>query len=83
VTITVTQEHIDAGMRGVCTKCPIALAMIAAGISDPYVDEVAVCFNTTLGRPTVDLPAEAINFISKYDDGLDGRPFSFELEIPQ
>jgi hypothetical protein len=38
ITVSITQEHIDAGKRGYATKCPVALAFAdalrAAGITE-------------------------------------------------
>ena len=35
--ISVTQQHIDSGLRGSCEKDPIALAMKDAGYTDVWV----------------------------------------------
>lgn len=78
ITVTVTQAHIDKGVARECTRCPIALAMIDAGIAEPWVDEVTVC----VGAFGVDLPAEAVAFVETFDNGDPVQPFAFELEIP-
>jgi hypothetical protein len=81
VRIRVTQEDIDRGGEGSHT-CPIALAVRRAL---PELDQPRVCS----GRiyldadliATVMLPAEAQDFIGRYDNALAVEPFEFELDL--
>ena len=77
--IKVTQEHIDSGVRGDCSKCPIALAISEqvnnrvgvskGGIIIPYL------YETFLETPPL-----AREFIEKFDAGKEVEPFVFNLE---
>ena len=80
--ITVTQEDIDKGKTSSVVSCPIALAVKRTCKLDDGVevleDEI-ILKRRDLQRW---LPAEAINFIRRFDDfGSEGvAPFSFEIE---
>lgn len=83
-TINVTQEEIYGGVRGDCERCPIALAIQRCV---PNVRTVSVCDSEIeiglWGIPSMsvnDPPSEAVDFIRKFDNGLDVSPFSFEIE---
>ena len=39
IRVAVTRDHIINGVEDDCERCAIALAMMAAGLSYPYVDE--------------------------------------------
>ena len=77
--IQVTQQHIDAGLKGSCTKDPIALALKDAGVEDPWVSPVRITFgmNRKNGVPT---PPEVLAFIRAFDNYEPVQPFEFELE---
>ena len=85
--ITVTAQHIAAGVREDCENCPIALAILEAF---PGVGYVAVgpgtCTIAPADGPTgatdVDLPESALNFIWDFDDGGHPKPFTFTLDYP-
>lgn len=81
VTIEVTQEDIDRGIRESCTCCPIANAM--KRILKP--DDVRVRNKETWTsyryvELTHLLPNEAAKFIRYFDNGETVHPFTFELE---
>lgn len=74
--IKITQEHITNGTSLCPKRCPIALALIAAGFCN-----VHVCTNRVgLDETMVSLPDEATRFISHFDRGFNPQPFEFEFE---
>ena len=77
--ITVTQQHIDNGQKGSCTRDPIALALKDAGVEDPWVSPVRITFglNRKNGAP---VPAEVLAFMRAFDNHEMVEPFEFELE---
>ncbi len=84
MTIHVTQAHIDAGKRGYCTRCPIALALQAA---TGVIWRVTICRiigpNTNLlRREIIETPESVAAFISRFDVEWTVQPFSFEVDIP-
>ena len=77
VTITVTQEDIDQGIRESYYSCPIARAAERA-----LKWRVMVYTDTILvGDSGCDykLPESAQEFISRFDTGKPVKPFSFEV----
>ena len=74
--IRVTQEHIDKGIRGSCTKCPIALALIDAGLDNP---SVGVYYMRGGGRHLFGCPQIIKNFMTLFDNGAYAAPFEFEI----
>jgi hypothetical protein len=85
VTISVTAEHIAAGEREKCEKCPVALAFLTAL---PRADRAVVTgFGVSLYRAGVKtrlrLPDAASDFISAFDNSDPVAPFSFDIEIPE
>jgi hypothetical protein len=78
-TINVTQEHINKGVQVKCTKCPVALAI--QDVCKPK-SEVHVGVYILIGGLCADTPASAIRFIKEFDVFGTGRPFSFDLDIP-
>lgn len=86
--ISVTQEHIDAGERGECGRCPVALAFGDAGfnvsVCPAYVEFYKADSNRHGGtficrRP---LPQEAGLFIYRFDKDGPGAVAPFEFEMP-
>lgn len=78
--ISVTAEHIKKGKRQHCSLCPIALAMIDAGIEDPYVHTNVVLTGIDYeSRGYFTLSPAAKRFISRFDCGRAVEPFEFEL----
>lgn len=79
--VVVTQEHIDKGKRCDGVRCPIALALDPIdGIS---VDTEEICLHG-MGYSGTDpkLPAEAVEFISAFDEGEPVQPFEFDIDWP-
>ncbi len=84
--IYVTEKLIKAGIQMHSCRCPVALAITAAGGVDPIVggDKVNVSHlvGGTIEEFYIDLPAKAAAFIKRFDVGSRVKPFSFELELP-
>jgi hypothetical protein len=80
MTVTVTQEMIDAGIKCSPNRCPLALAMkyiyprVSMGISEWRTDTHAYWYLT---------PAEAARFIIDFDRGFPVSPQSFEFPDPE
>lgn len=74
--ISVTQQHIDSGLRGSCEKDPIALAMIDAGYMNVWISPDRIRAN---GR-TYEMPEPVASFIHKLDNMEFVDPFEFSLE---
>lgn len=84
--ITVTQAFIDAGERGECKSCPIALAIqihVKPEVT-VMVDDATIDFETLNGDYTWRrLPDAAKAFVSAFDNSEPCGPFEFELAIPK
>ncbi len=83
--VKVTQKHIDEGKRADCYTCPIALAILDI---DPKPVNVQVKYSYVMiyieknGKyKQYELPWEAREFISKFDNGKKVEPFEFELVV--
>lgn len=86
-TVDVLQEDIDDGLRGVCGKCPIHLAM--RRLVHPNVRFSVGCSGVTFYPLTADhysigLPLSAQGFVYRFDELGNNSvlPFSFDLDIP-
>ena len=80
VIVSVTAEHITAGKREDCERCPIALAFAEIFPGAVYVDDFACMITADDGTEVeFDLPDEALEFIGAFDDGLPVAPFSFTV----
>lgn len=76
-SIKVTADHIARGLHDNCYSCPIALAVIDAGGSGVMVELQRV--STVHSR--FDLPPEAQEWVSRFDDHKPVQPFSFEADL--
>lgn len=87
VTVSVTQEHIDAGKPRTCWTCPIALAITAAIPGTLSVDVMnpdlgfALIIGDDGSAEDMQLPIEARDFILRFDAGLPVDPFTFTAEV--
>ena len=85
MTITVSAEDIRCGIPNEPCRCPIALATRRVNPSLQVVvstkDVSLMSSFADLSYKCYDLPAEAKEFVRKFDVGDDVQPFSFELEI--
>lgn len=81
IRVHVTIDHINAGLRADCKKCPVALALgeildiedFAVGDYDVYLENC---------RLRVFLPFAVGKFIQDFDSHKLVKPFSFTLEVP-
>jgi len=74
--INVTREDIQKGRRGVCSSCPIALALRRAFSTDKVdVDS----FFLTIGFSAYMTPLIAVEFMAAFDRGEAVEPISFSL----
>jgi hypothetical protein len=86
ITVTVTQDDIDKGIPEDGCNCPIARAVMRAGLANPVVNEDSIVIDgveTDAGlAPLWELPDEAVAFIAAFDDGNTGtlEPFTFTAE---
>lgn len=79
VTIQVTQQHIDKGVRGSCSSDPIALAMRDAGLDRPWASPGHLAWREQFRDYFVDPPKSVIDFMGDFDNGKDVEPFEFEV----
>jgi hypothetical protein len=84
--ITVTQEHIDKGVRVNGYSCPITLALRDAGFVRPcvgihrcYVSKKRFWFGYSRYDGT--LPSNAVEFVRNFDVCNPVEPFTFEIEM--
>ena len=76
--ISVTQQHIDSGVRGSCTSDPIALALKDLGYERPWIGVHYI----RLDKVDVHMPSEVYEFLKRFDNGLPPLdPFEFSLEF--
>jgi hypothetical protein len=86
VTVNVTQEHIDMGVRESCTHCPVGRAL-----ADAFPEANVFANGATFDiypwgsdeQIRIDLPGEAEDFIVRFDDDGYGEPFSFTVNVPE
>lgn len=74
--IRVTQEHIDKGKAGLCSLCPIALALKDAGFKDSWAGSGTLKNNKNTICIT---PQSCYDFMVHFDAGDLVSPFEFEI----
>jgi hypothetical protein len=74
--ISVTQDHIDNGMRGICDRCAIALAVKDSCGKYPSVTEDFVLIN----QARYYVSRRARKFIQNFDKGKKAVPSVFVFE---
>lgn len=77
--IEVTQEDIDIGVAQASRYCPVALAVKRATKKPVMVHPTYVAFES---GERVSVPNDVTWWISAFDAGAKGMPFSFALEVP-
>jgi hypothetical protein len=84
----VTKKHIEAGEKGSCRRCPIALALIDRGFKAVSVGYNIVVASSVRGLTAVRsskafkaiTPVKARDFMSNFDNGVEPiKPFRFTL----
>jgi len=83
--VTVTEAHIDAGMSGSCSHCPVALAL-ADAFPEGEVFVNGATFDIQLwagGQIRVNLPGVVEEFIVRFDEDGFGEPFTFTVDYPE
>lgn len=82
MNINVTQEHIDKGEVGDPGACPVALAMLDAGVENPLVGPSQIFYGPqSLSKPrgTIKPDHELKAFIVGFDTKEEVAPFSFVI----
>ena len=81
--IDITQADIDLGIPSESKWCPVALATIRhLGINSWVAvggDVMRTSSTGELGIRTYDLPEDAIEFILRFDEGEDVKPFTLKV----
>lgn len=80
VTIFVTQDHIDKGIRVNGKACPIAHAMTESLNSEYHVGKCS-WNNAKNYEEWGVLPQNAKDFIDAFDAGKEVKPFSFKIKV--
>jgi hypothetical protein len=79
--ISVTQHHIDIGVRGSCSSDPIALAMREAGLEKPHAGPSYLTWRKDFKDYSVETPADVIQFMETFDNSPESaKPFEFEVK---
>ena len=83
--VTVTEPHIDAGMSGSCSRCPVALALAGAFPgTDIWVNGATFDIRPWGGDYTrVNLRGGVEEFIVRFDEDGFGEPFTFTVDYPE
>lgn len=81
MTVHVTQEDINSGIRTNCDSCPIAIAMhrilgepVEVVWHSAYIGSIGNC-------RTVSIPRVATTFIQDFDGHRPVSPFSFDIDL--
>lgn len=85
--VEVTSDDLEAGVRGSCTLCPVALAVKRALLSNVDALDIRVGFRKVFvdmrdgHRYVGSLPDAAHNLILKFDRTRAGQPIKFNLDL--
>lgn len=77
LTVEVTKEDIENGVRGNAQACPIAQALIRQGHENVSVSMSCAYVDTNGERSCYLLPREARDFVDRYDSKIFVTPFKF------
>lgn len=75
--IVVTTKDIAKGRRSIADHCPVALALKRA--THHHWEVYAGSLTDCTANHGVRTPEAVADWIERYDDGLQMRPFTFEL----
>lgn len=78
--IKVEQKHIDFGLRGSCRSDPIAMAMLDAGLDDPWISPTYLRWKEKGKTYYSPVPDMVLVFLKRFDQGRAAGPFIFELD---
>ena len=81
--IQVTQQHIDFGLRGSCSSDPLSLAMLDAGLSEPWVSPTYLRWKKDGKTYFHPIPENVLQFIKRLDTGISAAPFEFSLDLSE
>jgi hypothetical protein len=81
--VSVTQKHIGKGTPNSVEYCPIAYAMRDLGFKNLHVDGAAMSGRLGGFYVTYYGPAKNDDFIVKFDDGENAKPFSFIANLAE
>ena len=87
VRVRVTQEDIDAGVRGDCASCPVARAVARIAPTGWLVDvglSTVAIFKPGRLLQAMDfhLPDDVVAAITRFDEQGEMSPFEFDLPLP-
>jgi hypothetical protein len=75
--VRVTKKHIEAGIRGCITECPVALALKdASGLVWGVIGTYAITEDLAL-YTEIEIPREVFKRIDQFDTQGQMKPFSF------
>lgn len=75
--IFVTSEHIKRGKRGSDCECPVAIALSEYFGKTSVSDLMLLILRT---NKVIKTPPIVVDFIAKFDDNEDVKPFEFDIE---
>ncbi len=79
--ISVTQQHINSGLRGSCSGDPISLAMKNAGLDKPWASPDHLAWRVGFRDYSVRTPENVVQFMQDFDNNKPVQPFEFEVEV--
>lgn len=86
LTVHVLQHHIDAGVRGNCRLCPVAMALQQATGGEAMLvgfrGVIWAVWPRGHSKGQTRIPAEVAAFIRRFDRGEECGLFSFTVEVP-
>jgi hypothetical protein len=84
-TIKVTPEHIAIGRPDAAAHCPVALALISAGFTDPQVASDQISFRMIGDKLWICTPPSVAEFVDCFDsESLRAdfcAPFEFQIDL--
>jgi hypothetical protein len=83
--ISVTQKHINKGIREERDSCPVALALLDNGFDFVSVDQISIDWRINNNAVNVASPRSVARFVTKFDKlGKKAvKPFNFKLNVEE